>query len=412
LNTLTVDRDVSKIGILDFFLLGGVPGALFLFRNFLYVLVLRQREAQEMASVDGAAGVQALFTGLVFLVALYYFIHYDLIRYFIWTSPFKWFFLFYGLGLVSAFWSSDPLLTIYRSLEAIAYALLIFAVVYTLYIKVGAEGLLRWLLWYAVYAIFMGAMGRIKLLGFQAFGLRTFLEQQMNSTPFFFLALLFPLSYWIKIPILSISILSLSNTAYLGMGLGLTALKEGNKYLKAIFFFGGLLVLIVILYVGTTDFLKNTIFFGKKGVGLEYTSGRDKIADLAWTASLERPFSGYGFVAGELEIISLSRGSGIIGAHNGLLSALLGMGVPGALILLFFLIHMWRVSQSKVFPDLIRSAFYASFLMILVHTLGNPGIGSRVYGAWIPSVLILTVISVLQAHFKQMEKYAHHLGNP
>jgi O-antigen ligase len=412
LSSTAVIENPSRVGILDFFLIGGLPGGLFLLRNLVYVLVLRQREAGEMAAIDVEAGVQALLTGLVLLAGVYFFLRHELLRYFIRVSPFRWLFLFYGLALFSALWSLDPVLTLYRATEAIAYSLLIFAVVYTIYLKVGAEGLLRWVVAYSVYAILLGSLGRIKLLGFQAFGWTTFLEQQMTSTPFFFLALLFPISYWLKVPILSISFLSLSNTAYLGMAAGAFALKEGNRYLKAIFFFGGLLVLVGLLVFGTEQFLQNTVFFGKKGVGLEYTSGRDQIAALSWNAALERPLYGYGFVAGEVGIISESRGSGVIGAHNGLLSALLGMGFPGGILIFVFLVHMWRVAQSSVFPDLIRSALYGTFLMILVHTLGNPGIGSRVYGTWIPSVLLLCVISVLHAHFKQLLIHADHLGNP
>ena len=412
MNAVAENRVSTKISLLDFFFIGGLPGGVFLFRNLLYVLVLRQREAGEMAKVDASAGVQAVFLVVVLLVGIYYFIHHELIRYFIGNSAFKWFFLFYGLGLISAIWSVDPILTLYRATEAIAYALLIFAAVYTIYCKVGAEGLLRWLLWYSIYAIVLGALGRIKLLGFGAFGLGTFLEQQMTSTPFFFMALLFPLPLWIRVPILTISILSFSNTAYLGILLGTFALKEGSKYLKAIFFFGGISLLVILLYFGAGDVLKNTVFYGKKGVGLEYTSGRDKIAALSWEESMKQPLIGYGFVAGEISVISETRGSGVIGAHNGFLSALLGMGIPGALLLAVFLVKIWFTSKSEVFPPLIRSALYGSFLMILVHTMGNPGIGSRVYGAWIPSVLIFTVISVLYSHFKQLTLYANYLDNP
>jgi O-antigen ligase len=170
--------------------------------------------------------------------------------------------------------------------------------------------------------------------------------------------------------------------------------------------------LVILLYFGAGDVLKNTVFYGKKGVGLEYTSGRDKIAALSWEQSMKQPLIGYGFVAGEISVISETRGSGVIGAHNGFLSSLLGMGIPGALLLAVFLVKIWFTSKSEVFPPLIRSALYGSFLMILVHTMGNPGIGSRVYGAWIPSVLIFTVISVLYSHFKQLTLYANYLDNP
>jgi O-antigen ligase len=260
-----------------------------------------------------------------------------------------------------------------------------------LYKNTSKEEMFRWLIFYVVAAIFLSTIGRARLWGLGFFSIDTLMQEQFNSTPFFYLALLLPMAKFSKYLILLISIFSFSNTAYIGMFLGSFALREGSRKIKGVFYIGALALVVTLLYVDMEKILKNTLFYGKEGVGIEYTSGRDKIFDMALGAIQEKPLTGYGFVAGEAYIISKQR-PGVIGAHNGLVSAMMGMGVLGVLLfILFFIRTLWFVKKATI-PPLVKSAFLGTIILISVHTLGNPGIGSRVYGTWMPAMVAITFI--------------------
>jgi O-antigen ligase len=191
------------------------------------------------------------------------------------------------------------------------------------------------------------------------------------------------------------------------MFLGSFALRDGSRKIRAVFSIGALALIFTILYLDTDTILKNTLFYGKEGVGVEYTSGRDKIFDLALDAIKEKPLTGYGFVAGETYVINKSF-KVAINAHNGLASAMMGMGVLGTLLfVLFFIRTLLFVKKANISP-LFKSAFLGTIILISVHTLGNPGIGSRVYGTWMPAMVAITFIVGFCYVLQKKAKIAAH----
>jgi O-antigen ligase len=399
-----------QIKIKNFLLAAGLPGFLLIFRSLLLMLVQRQRSFDEVASVDASASTQILYTGICFLVSVFYLSKNSFGRFLLFKTPLAILFYYHIFGMLSFLWSVNSSMTLFRAFECIAYSLLIVSVFSELSKNYSFQQIIKWLTYYAVISIILGATARARLLGEGFFSVSSLLSQQFNSTPFFFFALLLPLGLGARSLILSLSILSFSNTAYIGMALGFLFLSKGNKYLKFIFY-GSMTGFVVLLYfVDYEKILLNTIFYGKEGIGIEHTTGRDKIFDLAISVIEEKPLTGYGFVAGETFIIN-DNFKAAIGAHNGLVSALIGNGlVGGVLYILFFISVFLFLFKSKI-EKLYKSVFLSSFTLIAIHTLGNPGIGSRVYGTWIPAIVIITFIVGLTTLLNWQKEYENHLGN-
>jgi O-antigen ligase len=109
---------------------------------------------------------------------------------------------------------------------------------------------------------------------------------------------------------------------------------------------------------------------------------------------MKRPLCGYGFVAGETEALS-EGGAAAITAHNVFLSAFLSVGIVGPLLFLAFFGWLIHVSLRSDLPGNWRPALLGTTIMVLITSIASPGLGARVYGAWVPSVLICMAISTL-----------------
>ncbi|NGP75944.1 hypothetical protein G3570_04815 [Balneolaceae bacterium YR4-1] len=401
----------NKISILKFFTVAGVPGYILLARPIIYALIARQRSFSEVATVDASAAIQIVVTTLAFIVGGYIFLKNSNHRKLLLKTPFRWFVFYLLWATITVLWSVIFSLTGYRAFENMAYLLLISAVLVKVYEKIGVEGLIDWVMKFAILTILASILQQVQLLGIGVLSIDTLLSEQMNSTPYFFLALLLPTGYFVKSFILPISIFSLSNTAYAGMAAGIFGLGRGSRKVKV--FFGTILLATVgaLLFYQPEIILKNTIFYGKEGVGLEYTTGRDQIFTIAVMEGLNNPLHGFGFVAGEEYIIRRTR-PGVIGAHNGLLSAFLGTGIIGVFFFMIFLVGMIKVAKSNKIPSKYRGPFLCTTILIIIHTMGNPGLGTRVYGTWIPAVTIFSMISLIYLHFKKASSYENNMGHP
>jgi hypothetical protein len=362
-------------------------------------LISRRRSFENVAAIDTSATIQIVMTVVAFGVAVYYLKKVSVLRNLTFYTPLKWF-LFYTLwAAISSLWSIQGLMSAYRAFEALAWFLLLCSVISRLYESLEPVEIIKWVLYYAVFAIAFNILHLVLRFGFSVLSIDILLIEQMGSTPYFFLALLLPVGLLVKIFILPISIFSVSNTAYAGMAGGLLAFLMDKGRLRQVLILVIIGVLVAIATIGTNLILQKTIFYGQGGVGIEYTTGRDKIAILAMKEAKERPFTGFGFAAGETYIINKVH-RGAIGAHNGLLSAQLGTGLIGTVLLSIFLVKVITIAGSRYLPTELRTVFLASAILITVQTLGNPGIGSRVYGTWIPAILIISLICLVQQHYE------------
>lgn len=393
-------KTIQKLSIRNFIFGGGLPNYLLLFYPILIALISRQRDFSNVSSIDSSAFIQMIFICTAFIISINEFIKNKTFRVLIIESPLKWFVSFIFLGFLSTLWSVDSNLTFYRAFENLSILLLICASLSIVYNKYKSpEVLIYWVLYYAVLLIITGTLKRSLIWGLPLWSIDTLLMEQMNSSPFFFLVLLLPVGWFVRSVILSISIFSLSNTAYLGMIFGFFGLTKGKNVMKKILLLLILISILVIVNIGFEIFLQNTVFYGKTGVGIEYTSGRNKIFEFSITEGLKRPLLGYGFVAGDTFVVNKNFGA-VIGAHNGFLSAFLGMGIMGLIIFIGFFIKMLNISKSKFLPIKLKAPFLSSIILISIYSFGNPGLGTRVYGSWISSTIIMVLISLIYLHYK------------
>lgn len=177
---------MTKVNIQNFWSLGGLLGVLLIFRGVLLILVQRQRSFDDVAAVDGSATIQIFYTLICFGLSFNYLINSGFAKHLLTKTPLRIMLYFHLLGLVSIFWSVNPSMTGYRAFEAIAYSILIIAVFVKLSERLDFTELVRWLIYFAVFSIIVGAMARGRLWGVGMFSIRTLLAEQFNSTPYFF----------------------------------------------------------------------------------------------------------------------------------------------------------------------------------------------------------------------------------
>lgn len=390
-----------KLSLREFIFTPGIAGFVLLIRPVIMALISRQRDFKDVSAVDSSAFIQIFLAVLAFIVAIIYIAKDPVLKRLFLKSPLKWFILYAFWCAITSLWSPNGILSTYRAFETLAWSLLISALLSRLLEILDTYQVISWILYYAVFDIFVNVIINSFRFGYPVLSWNTLLNEQFRSTPYFFLALLLPVGWLFKVTILSISIFSLSNTAYAGMGGGLLPLISAKGKWRRIFILFIIIILITISMVGTETVLKNTVFYGQAGIGPEYTTGRYKIAEMTIQKALEKPLAGHGFVAGEIRPLKASKG--LISVHNGFLSAWVGTGLIGLTIFSFFFIKIFITAGSRYLPSELRIAFLSSSILITIHTIGNPGLGSRVYGTWFPAMLILTMICVIQDHYKYQD---------
>jgi O-antigen ligase len=141
-------------------------------------------------------------------------------------------------------------------------------------------------------------------------------------------------------------------------------------------------------------------FYRETDGGMTGLTGRPEIWSAAVTLAAERPLQGYGYEVGgkifedprfQNSELGLWRGSARVSLHNGYLSTLTGLGVPGFLILYTaLLLPFWR-SRSITDGAQCKPFLYGILAMCLIANLTESLIGSP---AAITSV-VLWMLSVV-----------------
>ena len=378
--------------------LGGIPG--FLLIGYYIIQIVFARGKTDATSVDATA---VLFAGYATICGLYCYknLHQgtysrSFTRYLIRRTPIKWFLYYTIICGISAIWSPHFTLSLYRAFECLGMLILNAAVVKTLMENATDKEVFRWS---ACYGFIIVCFTFVSAYMSGGVGLALY-NCQFSSTIFFYLSFYFAPNRWLKLPVEIIAIFCKSTTGYCGMALGLCSLMFGKrKYVKY-----GIAVAIVsfiaIGEMGIDNFLNETVFSSKGEVivngevDMTKTSGRDNVWTTAWeTINKEkRLLTGYGFVIGETLFARRIQGQMVIGMHNGFLSALVGTGIIGFLLFLLFIIGIIKEPFSNKIPKEYKGVLIACMCVIVVHTLGNPGLGFRVYGTWMPAMYIAMLI--------------------
>ncbi len=356
-----------------------VSAFLLLVSPFFIFVVGRRRASEEFASVDASAALQIAFVALCGLWVLY-----RMPR--IWrrtapvlfAPPAIYVTLLMILAFISTAWSMYPSLTLYRSLEACVYLLLIIDVLTS---RKNADDAVRFILLYSIFVILSYALiaGQAKLAAGE-FGRLVFRE---NKGAFVSgIGLLLSMIFVGRHPIRSKALACFfvvamfwtnSSATFLSVLAALiTVFIKGRKRLTGLALLGILLLYMAVNSDSLYSLVRRTVFFNRSDETIQFASGRKGLWQAYWEGGIrESPWIGNGFEAGEHQQV---RRGVISNAHNTFVATQVNLGLLG-LILLFLLVF-----------SMIRAALCIS---------GRPGVwllGACVC-AWINSMSIPTITS-------------------
>ncbi len=366
---------------------GGASGLALIARSLVYMLFSRRRDLNAYSMVDASAMVFIVYAVACFLIAARDLSRRDRSfgRDIFMHSPVSWILLYTVMGVVSMLWSVNLQLTGFRAFECLSMTMLMVATVQNLFYRGDLKLVVKWTLLYVTVDIFLSIIRSL------TFDISYLLQlSQFMATTFFYMALYQSGKKWWHCLIFAMSIFSMSTVAYIGMALGSISLFFTSSKYRVPVFIAALTLGSVIALIGPYKFVKDTVFFDKKTISIHETTGRDKLMDVALEALKDRP-EGYGFFAGEPYLL-YSKGLGAINGHNSLFSAAIGLGVPGVIVMVVFFLMMIRTTFSRYIPPEYRASLIGCFIVSFLHSMGNPGIGSRVYGGWIPTMFMTVLI--------------------
>lgn len=367
----------------------GICGWLLIARPVIYLIFSRRRDLNAYATVDASAFVFIIYAVMCFFFSLRELNNKEagFGRRLIYRSPLFWFVLYTTLGAVSMLWSVNLELTGFRAFECFSMLALIIAIIQKLFEQEDFDIIIRWTLLYVTVDI---VFSLIRALFYTTDVMMLLQTSQMMSTVFFFMALYDTHKRWYHYLILVMAIFSMSTTAYIGMALGCISLFWGKRKYRIHVLIGAAILGCTILIVGPYKFVKETVFFEKETISLHETSGRDKIMNVAVDALLQKP-EGYGFFAGEPYLLYAKR-LGAINGHNSLFSAAIGLGIPGIVLISIFFLGMFRIVLSRHIHAENKPTLIGCFMVAFLHCMGNPGLGSRVFGSWLPVMFLCTLV--------------------
>lgn len=391
---------IEDFSVKDLIKSTSIPGWVLLARPIIYILFSRRRDLNAFSAVDFSAMIFIFYAVIAFIIGVRALSKSEtgfgiaILR----RSPISFFIAYSILGIVSVLWSVIPSLSGFRAFECIAMALLIIAVVQDLFEYGDLKYVILWSLFYCSWDIIWSILRTAQW----TLEIGNLLEaSQMMSTSFFFMALYFIPRRWYNYLIIVMSVFSMSTVAYIGMGLGLISAFWQKGRTRTIAMFAGLGLAIAIVGVGPYTVLKNTIFFDKNDISIEETSGRNHLLEATIDCIEKYPF-GLGFFAAE-PFVLYAKNLSAISAHNSLFSAGMGMGVPGVLILSLFFMTLGFNIFSKYIPDDYRAIVIGCFCVAFIQCMGNPSVGTRVFGAWMPCMYIFVLICGLYVYGKFYE---------
>jgi len=386
-------EDILKLK--DFFTVAEIPGYLLLIMPAVSFFTSRQRDATAHASVDTSAFIQILFALIIFIIAFYFlFLSKKDHPVLLFRSPQKYLFIYILICFVSTIWSSDIFITGYRAFESLIYLLLITLVVQRLISRLSYQNTIEWAILWITWSIFWSVIGYVKWAGID-YLLWPFRSARLSVPIFFFIAIFLTKRRYLKYLIIAFTLLSFSNKVFFGIAFGMFGFFFGNIKYRAIFLIFGFSIAIVFAVWGEA-FLQNTLFYGREGIGMEYTSGRNMIWQSSWDYYMQKPIFGHGFVAGENDFL-FRNFKRVITTHNFILSGLVGTGIVGTFFLIAYFISAFKTAISSIFENgKWKIAFVSTIIMATIISFTAPGIGARVYGSWTPVVFVITLISGLQ----------------
>jgi hypothetical protein len=302
-------------------------------------------------------------------------------------TPMVFLLAYIALCGLSTLWSPRPVYTCYRSFECLAYLVLIAIICDNLNSNCSAQNVIEWLVVWSVWFLFWDTIRYTRIVGVPAMlSIDAFRRGAFALGMLFFLTLFISKRRLFILLNVVYTFLSLANKTYFGIAFGLVpGMCVGDRRFHTTLFFILGFATLGYLLMGSS-MIQNTLFYGKGGIGLEYTTGRLWLLTRTLEFGMQRFYCGYGFAAGEVEIMRAEM-QAIISAHSVFSSAFLGVGFLGPVVFVLFFATLAIMSLRADLPASWRPAFLGTTIMILIISSTSPGLGARVYGSWVPAVL-------------------------
>lgn len=378
-------------------MLAGMPGVALLGYDIVQIVFARGKD--DPGAIDAVAVVFAIYSLFCLFFALQkYGENKAAFSRMLWHSPLKWFILYTAFGGVTCLWSANLPLTAFRAVECFSLMLLMVAVLIRLMRFGSIDVIIKW----SIVYIFLMAFAKITqgavAMGFEGAlspGSPFWYQPQFICPIFFYFAFLHTNNKFIQVFMIAVCLFAMSTAGYIAMAGGAIALLFGDKKARRI----GILVFVAagiycMLY-GYEDLLRHTVFIEHDAFAEGDDSGRGVIREIGWKAFHESPIVGSGFFVAENYISRMGHGMSVVGMHNGFMSALVGEGVVGCFFFVMFFVQMAFVAISKRMPIKYKAALLATFIAVFFETCGNPGLGFRIFNAWMPSMYACVLICAL-----------------
>lgn len=404
---MTIIKEIGQV-----LTLGGRPAKLLL--GYFVIQILFSRHKDDAYAIDSTALIYAAYMAFCLFYSAKN-LYKDLfgqkfLRLLCTKTCISFFVLYTVFCTLSAFWSSNWILTLYRAIECMGYLLLNMAVVKTLLKKTDVEGIMYFSFVYAFSLIFMNFCNiyQMDLSGI-------LFICQFPATIFFYFMLFYAPRHLLKWSLVAVTLFCKSTTGYIGITAGLVALGFGNKKYRFYAFLIGI-GLVGSIALGQIDTVLNETIFASKGGAMKdgkfqynhnTTSGRSELWEPAIKAVHDKGngLMGMGFVTFETDFVHKEKGAHVIGMHNGYLSAFVGTGYIGLLLFGAFMIYYMISVFSKEIPRKYRVVLIASMCCVFFHTFSNPGLGTRVYGTWMYAMYIVLITQAIRIKYVYMKDY-------
>jgi len=359
-------------------------------------LGFRRRDIADYTVVDFSAKIQIIFLSVAALWALNRMVQRKqaflnlLLR-----APLSYLFAYMLLGLTSVFWSSHPVMTLYRSIEGLVFLILIIDCVHSSRNNVESlQVLIMFCLIACLSNISMGVRTRLM------FGMAGSLELfHLNTGSLLaavgaFLSIGYPnrtIRLWMTAIFLLVVVLSTSTSTYIAflISVGALFLLRRSFLYACVFMFLSLAILLLCLHSGTQSFTR-MLFAGKPPEQVATASGRIGLWRWSWEERIsKRLVLGYGYDVGEHQVDDPTRR--FPQGHNVMVSAALCLGIPGLLLICSLCASMLRnalSTRSFLYPHL-----FAACLVIWINSLSTPSIASKVNFIWLLTAWLCVIVT-------------------
>lgn len=380
----------------------GVHGYLLLVEPLLTFYTARGR-TEGYDVVDLSAAIQVAYAMLIFIFSVRYLMlpcgKRALV--FLFNRPTVYLLLFILMCVFSFSWSEKPLYSAFMGFQSLAYFILLTVILDRLRNNCTAQDIVEWLLFWIVWQIFWNLTLRI-VWGQLYYSV--FASERLQTGIFFFLAIYISKRKLFRLIVMAFALFSGSNKMYAGMIPGsLLGIFSESWKIKLVSSVGAVVLISGLIYFGLKPVLQETIFRGRADVGMEYTSGRDWMWEQSLNLIREKPILGYGFVSGERDRLFVG-GVNTISVHSMPLSAALGVGIIGPLLLFLYFLETIVLCFGKKLPRNWLLGFLATIGISFVFSMTAPGLGGRVYGGWVATVFVMTMIGMICHSQRSMDR--------